>query len=94
MIVVRAVLILFFGYVKIVSVASSTTVYVWTSLEPVVLSNEVNVLRYCTLSTIFEKSACNKVIFFWTTFTWNEVALRSNVLLRNFHFVAKYFVTL
>jgi hypothetical protein len=35
----------------------------------VVSSNEVNVLRYCMyLSTIFEKSACNKVNFFWSTF--------------------------
>ena len=45
------------------------------------------------LSTIFKKSACNKVNFFWSTFTWNEVVLRSNVSLRYFHFVGKYFVT-
>jgi hypothetical protein len=47
------------------------------------------------LSAIFEKSACNKVNFFCSTFTWNEVVLlRSNVLLRYFHFVAKYFRSL
>jgi hypothetical protein len=40
------------------------------------------------LSTIFERSACNKINFFCSTFTWNEVVLRSNVLLRYFHFVA------
>ena len=34
------------------------------------------------LSTIFEKWACNKVNFFWSTFTWNEV--RSISLLSNF----------
>jgi hypothetical protein len=55
----------------------------------VVSSNEVNVLRYCTsllyLSTIFEKSVCNKVNFFWSTFTWNKVVLRSNVF--------RYFLT-
>jgi hypothetical protein len=51
--------------------------------QPVVSSNEVSVLRYCT----------------WVLFlkiqhvTSNEVILRSNVLLRYFHFVAKYFVT-
>jgi hypothetical protein len=45
------------------------------------------------LSTIWEKSTCNKVNFVWSTFAWNEVVLRSNVLLRYFHFVAKYFVT-
>jgi hypothetical protein len=27
------------------------------------------------LSTIFEKSVCNKVNFFWSTFIWNEVVL-------------------
>jgi hypothetical protein len=53
--------------------------------------SKCNSLLY--LSTIFDKSACNKVNFFWSTFTWNEVVLRSNVLLRYFHFVAKYFVT-
>jgi hypothetical protein len=42
---------------------------------------------------IFEKSACKKVNFFWRTFAWSEVVLRSNVLLRYFHFVATYFVT-
>jgi hypothetical protein len=36
------------------------------------------------LSSVFEKSARNKVNFFWSTFTWNEVVLRSNVLLRYF----------
>jgi hypothetical protein len=52
----------------------------------VVSSNEVNVLHSLLyLSTIFEKSACNKVNFFWSTFTWNEVVLRSNVL--TFYFV-------
>jgi hypothetical protein len=51
--------------------------------QPVVSSNEVSVLRYST----------------WVLFlkiqhvTSNEVILRSNALLRYFHFVAKYFVT-
>ena len=35
----------------------------------------------------------SKVNFLWSTFTWNEVVLRGNVLLRYFHFVEKYFVT-
>ena len=41
------------------------------NLNTIIKRSKFNSLLY--LSSIFEKSACDKVNFLWSTFTWNKV---------------------